>query len=446
MEESFDLSCSVSGLSLESQSSCAPTQTVFSLECDERFSFSSLSSTSETHISGTESMDISSLVEESSENDNNTGNETSEVQNSQEEFQNGVPPQGRRFDVCKFFLTFPQCDVSPGSALDRILGKNFGSEVKECVVASEKHKDGTPHLHCYLVFKSRLRAVVRPDFFDFVGGKHGNYQKMKKPIACLRYVVKGGVYVSSPGFDPKLKILASSKKKSVTSNDIASSILARVVTLPEVIMMNPGFFMLNARKIKSFMQDADDLRSAKRVLLSIVNVASEELDPCSLQVYDFLVSIKSTFTRASKHLRIQGPTALGKSTLLFELKRFFRIYYVVYDTDWMCEWDDSKYDLIVLDEFKSQKKLTWLNAFTDGLGFPCKRKGMSAISHSVKTPVVILSNYSWDDSYHNAFACGSESLAAAKRRFVTLELCAQEPLFSLIDAVRVTISLADQDI
>ncbi len=62
------------------------------------------------------------------------------------------------------------------------------------------------------------------------------------------------------------------------------------------------------------------------------------------------------------------------------------------------EYENNTYDLIVIDEFKGQRKLTWINKFVEGAPMSLRKKG----SQYLKTdnpPVVILSNYNLEQCY-----------------------------------------------
>jgi len=64
-----------------------------------------------------------------------------------------------------------------------------GLSVRCAVVAQEKHADGTPHIHVGLWLKSKL-VVTRPDYFDCLGGKHGDYETMRSTQGTWEYLRK----------------------------------------------------------------------------------------------------------------------------------------------------------------------------------------------------------------------------------------------------------------
>ena len=59
--------------------------------------------------------------------------------------------------------------------------------------------------------------------------------------------------------------------------------------------------------------------------------------------------------------------------------------------DFYCDYMDGCYDVIVLDEFKGQKRIQDLNQWTDGSHFPVKRKGLTPYVKKDNLPFIILS-------------------------------------------------------
>lgn len=59
---------------------------------------------------------------------------------------------------------------------------------------------------------------------------------------------------------------------------------------------------------------------------------------------------------------------------------------------------DEKFDLVVLDEFKGQKTIQFLNLWLQGGDMTIRKKGSQYIKRK-NLPMIILSNYSLDDCY-----------------------------------------------
>lgn len=92
---------------------------------------------------------------------------------------------------------------------------------------------------------------------------------------------------------------------------------------------------------------------------------------------------------------------MGKSTLLASLRTFCSVYIIPTNTDYYCDWDDSSYDLAILDEFKGSKTVQWLNSWLDGNPLLLNKKGCSPITKLSNVPTIICSNFSLRDCYPN---------------------------------------------
>lgn len=97
-----------------------------------------------------------------------------------------------RLQACNFFLTYPQCALTPEEALKLLAPK---LTIKDYVIAREEHKDGTPHLHVYLRADRKMH-IRDPNFFD-LEAHHGNYQSCRSNGAVLKYVTKDGLYITN---------------------------------------------------------------------------------------------------------------------------------------------------------------------------------------------------------------------------------------------------------
>lgn len=97
-------------------------------------------------------------------------------------------------DGKNYFLTFPQNDTLPEDAMNR-LKDHFKEELECAIVAQEKHQDGNNHIHIYFKLVNRLKTT-KNTYFNFIGGKQGNYQTCKKPVDVIKYVIKTGAYIT----------------------------------------------------------------------------------------------------------------------------------------------------------------------------------------------------------------------------------------------------------
>lgn len=65
-------------------------------------------------------------------------------------------------------MTYPQCPLTKEQVKEALVD----AKVQEYVIAAEKHQDGSPHLHVFLKYKSKV--TFTPTKWD-IGTYHGNY-------------------------------------------------------------------------------------------------------------------------------------------------------------------------------------------------------------------------------------------------------------------------------
>ena len=95
--------------------------------------------------------------------------------------------------------------MSPQEALERLRLVPTSSSIVEWVVASEKHQDGTDHLHAFIKYEKKTEGLLASGDLD---GFHGNYQKARSWQDVKAYCMKGGNFISSFDVD------AATRKKS----------------------------------------------------------------------------------------------------------------------------------------------------------------------------------------------------------------------------------------
>lgn len=103
------------------------------------------------------------------------------------------PPRRFRLRTTQLFLTYPTCSLTPQDALTLL--KNKIPNLTEWIVATENHKDGQSHLHCYLKLATQCN-ITDPRLLD-LDGHHGNYQACRSRRAVMKYVQKDGQYISN---------------------------------------------------------------------------------------------------------------------------------------------------------------------------------------------------------------------------------------------------------
>ncbi len=93
-----------------------------------------------------------------------------------------------------------------------------------------------------------------------------------------------------------------------------------------------------------------------------------------------------------------------------------RIYWVPLDTAHLDDYCDEDYDIVVFDEFKGQKSITFMNSFIQGTPYLVYRRYRSYLK-TKNLPVIVLSNYSIDEAYSKVHMFNPERLIPLKKRF-----------------------------
>jgi len=104
-----------------------------------------------------------------------------------------------RLDAKQLFLTYPKCNILPGTALSLLEIICERHKIEKYIVAQEKHQDGTDHLHVWLRLTKRFNTR-NPRAFDLEWdgvNYHGNYQPCRRASAVQKYCQKGGNFVTN---------------------------------------------------------------------------------------------------------------------------------------------------------------------------------------------------------------------------------------------------------
>lgn len=327
-----------------------------------------------------------------------------------------------------FFLTYPQCPVGKTVALD-LLKLVFGDDAHFCVV-QERHLDGNFHLHA-LVQCPRQRDFYQSSFADLVMTEpvalyHGNYTCVRNLKSTVEYLLKSDL---NPLYFPAE--YRPTGKKACKWDDCAS-LIESGASLETIRKSDPGFFFNNYEKIrkattymKSVTMQGNVIGLEPFLSWSVPVERFLGLSVSTIAVWTRLRSLLQTGVSDKRHLYLWGSPGIGKSTFLTKLRQFLRIY-VIPTEDFYCLYEDQKYDLAVLDEFKASKPIQWLNQFMDGspVGMSLRVKGAQILKTDF-LPTILVSNYPLDspDMYTNLYQ--SVQMEALQRRLLTVQMDSQ---------------------
>jgi len=346
-----------------------------------------------------------------------------------------------------FFLTYPQCPVSKQVCLE-LLKPVFGIDA-QFVIAQETHEDSEYHLHVFVQIP-KAKDYYTPTFADLkvtllLGPDnsevpyrvyHGNYECVRNLKNTVDYIHKED---KEPLYFPA--DFRPSGKKTTKWDDFAA-LIDGGATLEMLRKADPGFFYNNlekARKAITYMKSVHmqgNVIGLERFLnWSVPAEKFLGLKESTIAIWTQLRLLLGPTGSGKQHLYLWGSPGIGKSTFLTKLRQFLRIY-VIPTEDFYCLYEDQKYDIAVLDEFKASKPIQWLNQFLDGspVGMSLRVKGAQTLKTQF-LPTILVSNYRVDDPdmYTNLYQ--SVQMEALVRRLKVVQMdqvCCQE-LSDLVD-------------
>lgn len=314
-----------------------------------------------------------------------------------------MPPKPFRLQSTDLFLTYPQCTKTPDELHRdlRTLLKDFAF----AAICREQHATGDPHLHA-VVHLSKRCDFSSANCLDIPDGPqrvfHGNYQSARSARHCLEYISKDG---DVSGYGKALDAIrvyyngelgGTTRKRKL--GDCVDMIMkggsfTSLFTDPELSHMS----ILHQDKIMKAvyrMKEEAMLKLTKK----FVKLEPIGLLPEAVAIADWVnANVLKERPFAQKQLYVFGPTRHGKTSLVQQLKTCLRIY-TVPDENFYDDYGDEKYDLIVFDEFTTQKTIQWMNRFLDGQDAPLRQKGHQTMKRK-NLPVLILSNTSLEGLY-----------------------------------------------
>lgn len=301
----------------------------------------------------------------------------------------------------KFFLTFPQCEVSKQVAADNLQAK-WGEDIEAYAIAAEHHAAteddpvGGPHLHMVVHFKTQ-KHFRSADCFDFICGKHGDYQVQKGRLCDVaKYLTKEDTAPLCFNID----LEAAMRKRASKYDEIAKKILEGA-DYDQIIEEHPGVALREKRKLEEFIEYA----KVKRAKLNVPDY------PSWLNVNDVEIPIGMPRQHRATQYYIWGPPGIGKSSIINRLKDAgYRGFALPYNGHWE-DWSDTDYDFAYADEFHGQVKITELNNFLAGdlMHLPCRYRNKLKCKN---VTTLILSNYPLSEQYKNVPEASRLALAS----------------------------------
>jgi len=297
----------------------------------------------------------------------------------------------------RLFLTLPQTKIASKQVLaDKLLSL----DPTGLTIAEETHGDGGRHFHALATFAER-RQFTNSSLRSLLGEQ--------AHIETARSLNKVAEYLSKEDTKPFRYGIA--KRSRAGSTETASSRIASILidggTLDDAIAADRGYCLLHYNAVEGFYKHVHVDPQPTLKQWSALRV----LSPIATWLNTNMLAMRIP---RQLQLWIYGPPAIGKSHLASALAQYFRIYYPPYDEAWTDGYADAKFDLIIFDEYKSQKKICWMNQFIAGHPMPLSRRGREPVLKQKPIPVIVLSNFHPRDCYKN---CAEGSIDAFVSRF-----------------------------
>lgn len=207
-------------------------------------------------------------------------------------------------------------------------------------------------------------------------------------------------------------------KKKAMAVEIAKAVRDGM-TMKDICLEFPGYALLHVTSISKYrdvvMEDSDEF-----VPFEPKVTASPSFHTGGSAVIDWLNNELGKRDRPIKspNLWICGDSNTGKTTLVQTLAVSFPTYFMPYDGRWVEDYSNAV-AIVVFEEFGGQYTTLFMRQFCDGSRVKLPRRGRSPFLKTRNTPIIVLSNETIEQVYHNI---GYRSLLALKNRFVEIEL------------------------
>jgi len=327
-----------------------------------------------------------------------------------------------RIQSKNIFLTFPQCQTSLSLFQEKI-NEFFGENLEKGVICQEDHKDQEgQHLHAAVCLKKAMNSRDKRVFDTLVvPPKHPNIMTRFTggALKAFQYVMKDGNFLPlGTGFDLSTFIEQASKKKDTKTSLILKDI-QKGTSLDELVDDHAEYLLQNLRKVKEYL-DFLSLRE-RRMLFAEAQTQRVRVSPAdsyssswNQEIASWLnLNLRNQRAHRQKQLWICAPPGMGKTSMVMMLEKEFKlqVYYWPKEEVWWDAYSDGAYDLIVLDEFHSQKTITQLNPILSGDPTPLSRRCSAPLTKRDNLPVIIMSNYLPEECFSKVAANAPSKLA-----------------------------------
>jgi len=368
-------------------------------------------------------------------------------------------PRTREINAVNWFLTYPKCDATKEEFIQNLKDFAINHEVRGAIVAQEQHKDGANHLHAVIQFSTcfRTRNTAILDQLttskEHPKGKHGNYQSARNLKACIDYVRK-----SDPAPCTYGELREGRKPTSKeTRMDHLVEIIRKGKSMDEAEERDPGSFCMHKRKLEEYQAYLQRKKIRSNLLpkpqgwqIDTPRPGDASFSGPSLtelaELWQIEKWLNSNLCKEREFkmpaLWLYGPPNMNKTSLFRKIGKYYSIYWMPIEEHFFDDYVDDDYHLVVLDEYKGQHTIQFLNNFIQGGIMSIRKKGTQYLKMK-NIPTVILSNFSPEEAYNNANkSAGFEALLT---RLVVVQINTRLDLSKISPIYQVDGALQQED-
>jgi len=300
--------------------------------------------------------------------------------------------QKLRFQAKEAFLTYPQCALGKQIVYEHLLALG----PKQLCVVQESHADGNPHLHAYVSFEKKKDWRDFHSVFDCQGQNANNAMRKDGKLKYAQH--------------DWLVYLQKSDKEPLCNFDINAVILAQENHKRKPQEKNLEFL--------SQLEEKGVNQCVKEGLISIMNYKKVKLNfeefkadtkvdereelPMSIETpWDMFLDCNNEVKQCHYWFFSECPS-LGKTTFGNHLVEKYKAQFVNYQEPLKFQSHITpETELIILDEYRGQMKISDLNLLCDG-SLMFGKKGSDPKKLLNKAIVIVLSNKSPEEVYKNS--------------------------------------------
>ena len=316
----------------------------------------------------------------------------------------------------RLFLTIPHFEELDKvyEALELCATKELIEDFAVVLETHSKDPNKAKHLHVFVKFTKRREVSL--NFFDFLG-KHGCLQSVRNAEAVLQYMNKENECKSN--FDVWASLL---EKRGTFANTVRRMMLAGwsetelIVKYGSILSSKPWSSAIAFGKKAVAADDAKRDAPIARLRVITREIIETRLSTAELAVFDADPQFSVFVDYVNKILRygnaqlhkqccfsIIGRPSIGKSTVVNELKKFFRTYVFPLD-GWHTQYDNGIYEIILWNEWDIKLlSRSDLLLFTEGEIVDLRVKYTKAVKKD-RPMLLFTSNDSYVEQCHRRYA------------------------------------------